>query len=63
MMQWVVDELKPLIDRELPTRSDRAHTWIGGSSMGGLMALYSITHHNAVFSKAACLSPFIAPVI
>lgn len=26
------------------------------------MALYSITHHNAVFSKAACLSPFIAPV-
>ena len=62
MMQWVVDELKPLIDLELPTRSDRAHTWIGGSSMGGLMALYSITHHNAVFSKAACLSPFIAPV-
>lgn len=62
MMQWVVEELKPLIDRELPTLCSRAYTWIGGSSMGGLMALYSITHHNDVFSKAACLSPFLLPV-
>ena len=62
MMEWVVQELKPLIDQELPTLPDRNHTWIGGSSMGGLMALYSITYHNAVFSRAACLSPFLGPV-
>ena len=62
MMEWVVTELKELIDRELPTLADRAHTWIGGSSMGGLMALYSITHHNDIFSKAACLSPFLGPI-
>lgn len=53
------DGLKPLIDRELPTMPDRLHTAIGGSSMGGLMALYTIFHHNDVFSKAAALSPHI----
>lgn len=59
LMAWVCDELKPLIDRELPTMPDRLHTAIGGSSMGGLMALYTIFHHNDVFSKAAALSPHI----
>lgn len=62
LMEWVVNELKPLIDRELPTRPDRYNTWIGGSSMGGLMSLYSITHHNDTFSKAACISPFLYPI-
>ena len=62
MMRWVVDELKPLIDRELPTLPERASTWIGGSSMGGLMSLYTITAHNDVFSHAACLSPFLYPI-
>lgn len=57
MMRWVVDELKPLIDRELPTLTSRKDTWIAGSSMGGLMSLYTITAHNDTFSKAACLSP------
>ena len=62
LMEWVVNELKPLIDQELPTKPDRYNTWIGGSSMGGLMSLYTITHHNATFSKAACLSPFLYPI-
>lgn len=55
MMRWVVEELKPLIDRELPTLTSRKDTWIAGSSMGGLMSLYTITAHNDTFSKAACL--------
>ena len=62
MMRWVVDELKPLIDRELPTLTSRKDTWIAGSSMGGLMSLYTITAHNDTFSKAACLSPYLFPV-
>lgn len=61
-MEWIVHELKPLIDQELPTLPDRPNTWIAGSSMGGLMSLYSITRYNTVFSKAACLSPFLAPM-
>lgn len=55
-MQWLVDELKPYIDEHYPTLPDRANTAIGGSSMGGLMSLYSILAHNNTFSKAACLS-------
>lgn len=56
-MQWLVNELKPYVDAHWPTRPERIHTGIGGSSMGGLMSLYSIAAHSDVFSKAACLSP------
>lgn len=56
-MRWLVEELKPYIDATYPTRPGRRWTAIGGSSMGGLMGLYSITAHCDVFSKAACLSP------
>lgn len=59
-MDWVVDELKPLIDKKYRTLPDRTHTGIGGSSMGGLMSLYSVIHYNHVFSKAACLSSAIS---
>jgi len=55
-MEWVVNELKPFIDRNYRTLSDRDNTMIGGSSMGGLMALYSAVRYNKIFSKAACLS-------
>lgn len=56
-MKWLVDELKPFIDEHYPTLPERANTAIGGSSMGGLMSLYSVLAYNDTFSKAACLSP------
>lgn len=59
-MKWVVNELKPFIDSNYRTLKDRDHTMIGGSSMGGLMSLYTIVAYNNVFSKAACLSSSIA---
>lgn len=57
--EWIINDLKPCIDQQYPTHPDRLHTAIGGSSMGGIMALYGILHHNDVFSKAACLSPYL----
>lgn len=57
MLQWMVTELKPYIDSHYRTLPDRAHTFIAGSSMGGLMALYGVTAFNQVFQRAACLSP------
>ena len=51
------DHFKPLIDERYPTLPDRAHTFIAGSSMGGLMAAYAVVHWNWLFSKAACVSP------
>lgn len=56
-MDWVVNELKPFIDQNFRTFPQRGATGIAGSSMGGLMAYYSIIRYNKVFSKAACLSP------
>ena len=56
-MQWFINRFKPHIDRTFRTLPDREHTWICGSSMGGLMSLYAISVHNDVFGKAAALSP------
>jgi predicted alpha/beta superfamily hydrolase len=57
MMNWIVNYLKPYIDKEYRTLPDRKSTIIAGSSMGGLMALYGATVYNHVFQRAACLSP------
>jgi len=56
LMDWVVEELKPYIDTHYRTIPFRECTGIGGSSMGGLMALYTVIQYNQYFSKAACLS-------
>ena len=58
-LRWIERDIKPVIDRELPTLPFRECTGIGGSSMGGLMALYGAVRYNGVFSKAACLSSAI----
>ena len=55
-MEWIVNEVKPMIDRNYRTIPDREFTGIGGSSMGGLMSIYAGAHYNHIFSKAACLS-------
>ena len=60
-LQWMVSELKPLIDRDYRTWPHREATGIGGSSMGGLMSLYGAVCFNDWFSKAACVSSTIAP--
>ncbi|MBQ7801947.1 MAG: alpha/beta hydrolase [Oscillospiraceae bacterium] len=58
-MAWIVNEIKPFIDREYRTIPFRECTGIGGSSMGGLMALYGAVRYNRWFSKAACVSSAI----
>ncbi len=55
-MDWIIGEVKPVIDREYRTIPFRECTAIGGSSMGGIMALYAGVHYNRWFSKAACVS-------
>lgn len=55
-MQWIVNDIKPMIDAEYRTLPSREHTGIGGSSMGGLMAIYGGTQYNRWFSRAACVS-------
>ena len=58
-MDWLVGTFKREIDRKYPTLPDREHTFIAGSSMGGLMSLYGVLSRNDVFSRAAALSPSV----
>ena len=58
-LEWILNEVKPLIDREYRTWPFRECTAIAGSSMGGLMAIRAVFHYNRWFSKAACVSSAI----
>ena len=58
-MEWFTKTFKPIIDRRFRTIRGREHTFIAGSSMGGLMSLYAVTKYNHVFSRAAALSPSV----
>ena len=61
-MDWLIGVLKPWVDEYYPTLPDRDHTFIAGSSMGGLMSLYAVTARNDVFSRAAaCCGISCAP--
>lgn len=55
-LKFITEELKPAIEKKYGVRSDRKHTWIAGSSMGGLISLYAICEYPHVFGGAACLS-------
>jgi enterochelin esterase-like enzyme len=55
-LRFMVEELKPAIDRKFATMPDRDHTVVMGSSMGGIISLYAICEHPEVFGRAGCLS-------
>jgi predicted alpha/beta superfamily hydrolase len=56
-LDFLIETLKPAIDRRFRTRPGRAYTGIAGSSMGGLFSLYGFFRSTAVFGFAAVLSP------
>lgn len=58
-LRFIVEELKPMIDRDYRTLSGRVDTSIMGSSMGGLISFYALTRHPKVFGGAACLSTHV----
>lgn len=55
--QFIVNTLKPYIDANYRTLSDRMFTAIGGSSLGGLISYYTALEYDSVFSKALIFSP------
>lgn len=56
-MKFVVEIVKPFIDKTYRTLSDAKNTAIGGSSYGGLISFKLAWEYPQVFSKAFCLSP------
>lgn len=55
-LKFLVEELKPLIDKKYSTHTDKEHTFIMGSSYGGLISMYAISEYPDIFEGAACLS-------
>lgn len=55
-LQFIVEEVKPFIDRTYRTLPDRDHTSVMGSSMGGLISAYALAEYPAVFGRAGCVS-------
>ena len=49
-------ELKPFIDKNYSTYTNKENTFIVGSSMGALISMYAICEYPDIFGGAACLS-------
>jgi enterochelin esterase-like enzyme len=55
-LRFLVGELKPAIDARFRTDPSREATFIGGSSMGGLISVYAVAEYPEVFGGVAALS-------
>ncbi|HET8818785.1 MAG TPA: alpha/beta hydrolase-fold protein [Xanthomonadaceae bacterium] len=55
-LRFIVEELKPAIDRDFRTLPGRKDTSIAGSSMGGLVSLYAAAQHPEVFGGVGAVS-------
>jgi predicted alpha/beta superfamily hydrolase len=56
-IRFITETLKPYVDRTFRTLSGREFTGIGGSSMGGLVSIYSGLIYPEVFGKLMIFSP------
>ena len=54
--RFLATELKPFIDAQYRTRPGRDDSFVMGSSMGGLISLYTLSAYPGVFGAAGCLS-------
>jgi predicted alpha/beta superfamily hydrolase len=57
--KFLIEEVKPFVEREYRTLSGPQHTGIGGSSLGGLVSLYLGLKHCKIFGKISALSPSV----
>lgn len=56
-IEFIVQTLKPFIDEHYRTQPEREHTYIAGSSMGGLISLYGALYFAETFGGAGIFSP------
>lgn len=57
--RFLVEELKPLIDRLYRTRPEAASTGVAGSSLGGLVSMWLGLEHPDVFGRLGVISPSV----
>jgi predicted alpha/beta superfamily hydrolase len=56
-VDFLVDTIKPEVDRRFRTEPARASTFIAGSSMGGVISLWAFFTRSEVFGGMAAMSP------
>jgi len=56
-VDFIVKTLRPYINKNYRTQKLRKHTFIAGSSMGGLISLYALLKYPKVFGGAGIFSP------
>ena len=56
--KFIVETLKPYIDSNFRTLRDRENTAIAGSSMGGVISMYTGLKYQNIFSKIGAFSSF-----
>ena len=56
-MRFVVEEVKPFIDKTYPTRPGRNSTAVGGSSLGAVISLEICSHYPDHFGNCLAMSP------
>jgi predicted alpha/beta superfamily hydrolase len=54
--RFLIEELMPRVNAEFRTLTGPEHTAVMGSSMGGLLSFYLVTHHPDVFGACGCMS-------
>jgi len=54
--QFLIETLKPIIDRDYRTRTTAEHTAVMGSSLGGVVSMFLAWEHPEVFGMAGCMS-------
>jgi len=55
-LKFITQELKPYIDKTYAVYKNSSSTFIGGSSMGGLISIYAICEYPEIFGGAMCIS-------
>lgn len=58
-LEFIVDELLPWLAEEFPISLDSEYCGVGGSSLGGLFALYAGFRRPDVFGRVVAISPSI----
>ena len=54
--RFLIEELMPRVNAEFRTLTGPQNTAVMGSSMGGLLSFYLVTHHSDVFGACGCIS-------
>jgi predicted alpha/beta superfamily hydrolase len=57
--RFLIEELKPFIDRTYRTRPEAANTAVGGASLGGLVSVWLALEHPRVFGNVLAVSPTV----